>query len=101
MREYYFRKESMPPEEKYELCDWIFELLRIGCKYMETFPIVKYPIEANVVHTFKEKAIDRPLSEKHAMLIDEIMALLSDDLCDPRATLKELRKNFKFVKNYL
>lgn len=74
----------------------LFDSLFYGFEYITTFYDVKYPPEANIVHTFKEREIDEHIDYNDDILIKAIMVLLGDELCGKTFTTKELKEKYGY-----
>lgn len=78
----------------------IFNVLRYGVHYITTpeFYEQKYPPEANIVHTFKDREIDKHIDDNDYILIEAIIILLGDELCSQSFTRKELQDKYNYPK---
>lgn len=78
----------------------IFDVLRYGFHYITTpeFYEQKYPPEANIVHTFKDREIDKHIDDNDDILIEAIIILLGDELCSQSFTRKELQDKYNYPK---
>lgn len=78
----------------------LFDVLRYGFHYITEFYEQKYPPEANIVHTFKDREIDKHIDDNDDILIKAIMVLLGDELCSRSFTRKELQDKYNYPKYY-
>lgn len=78
----------------------LFDILRYGYEYLMTFGMerVKYPPEANIVHTFKYNEIDRAIDNNDDIVIEAMKILLGNDLCGKTFTTHELQEKYNYPK---
>lgn len=83
-----------------ELYCILFDILRYGYEYLMTFGIerMKYPPEANIVHTFKDNEIDRAIDDNDDIIIDAMKILLGNEFCNKIFSDKELQEKYNYPK---
>lgn len=85
-----------------ELYCILFDILRYGFEYITIFMEVdKYPPEANIVQTFKEKEIDRIIDDNDDIIIEAMKVLLGEDLCGQYFTTQELQNKYGYPTHFI